>query len=153
MRERLALGVLVFTLLLVIGLSAGFAARRSANGQPPPPVTPKSVEAVSASASSNRAGGGAERNAVVARGRAVYAEQRCASCHAIAGEGNPRFPLDGVGAQLNPDELRQWITGTGGAAEVLTPTVQRRKQRYLTLPEPDLAALVAYLGTLRTARE
>ena len=36
----------------------------------------------------------------VARGRAVYVEQRCRACHSIEGEGNTRSPLDGVSGRL-----------------------------------------------------
>ena len=44
----------------------------------------------------------------IARGRTVYAEQRCRACHSIAGEGNTRSPLDGVGGRLTEKQIRLW---------------------------------------------
>lgn len=74
----------------------------------------------------------------IARGRAVYVEQRCRTCHSIGGEGNTRSPLDDVGARLTETEIRQWIV----APKEMNPTVAKRGYR---LPEEDLDALVAYL--------
>lgn len=153
MRERLALGVLALTLLVILGLSGVFAMRPNAPRQPPSGAAGHPPIAAESGAPAGTQPAVVNRSALVALGRKVFAEQRCASCHAIAGEGNPRSALDGVGAEFKPDELRQWITGTGKAADLLTPAVQRRKQRYQTLPEQDLDALVAYLGSLQIARE
>jgi mono/diheme cytochrome c family protein len=83
------------------------------------------------------------------RGRLVYSRNGCATCHSIAGEGNPRYPLDGTGDRWEPDELRAWITGSGLAADLLNDAIRRRKQRYASLPEEDLSALVAYLAQLK----
>lgn len=154
MRERLALGVLVLTLLVILGLSGLFAARHNSPGASPVlGAGSATVEAKDVSLVGNRPVVPADRRALVARGRKLFAEQRCASCHAIAGEGNPRSALDGVGAQFKPDELREWITGSGAAANILTPAVQRRKQPFQNLPEQDLDALVAYVGSLTVTRE
>jgi mono/diheme cytochrome c family protein len=85
----------------------------------------------------------------IARGRAVYGQQNCATCHSIAGNGNPRYPLDGVGENWNPGELEEWVTGSGAAAEVLPAAIAKRKQRYLKIPADDMKALIAYLASLR----
>ena len=85
----------------------------------------------------------------IAHGRVVYGRNGCATCHSIAGEGNPRYPLDGTGDRWEPEDLRGWVTGTGIAADLLNDGIRRRKQRYANLPEPDLSALVAYLATLK----
>ena len=90
-------------------------------------------------------------DAQVERGRAVYAQQNCSGCHAIAGAGNPRYPLDGVGQRRVPAELAAWVTGTGVAADELSAAVIRRKQRFRELPPEDLQALVAYVATLKDA--
>ena len=37
----------------------------------------------------------------VKRGEAVYAEQKCSLCHSIAGKGNAKGSLDGVGKKLS----------------------------------------------------
>jgi len=93
--------------------------------------------------------------APVEAGRAIYAAEGCAMCHEIAGEGNPRFPLDGVGARRDAAELRDWILATGAAAEALSARAVRMKQGYRALGEAELEALVAYMQSLTTppARE
>lgn len=80
---------------------------------------------------------------VLDRGKRVYGEQRCQACHAIAGQGNRRYPLDGVGGRLDAKALRTWIV----APKEMDPKV--RKPAYDKLPDADLDALVAYLASLR----
>ena len=80
----------------------------------------------------------APQAATVARGRAVYVEQRCRVCHSIQGEGNTRSPLDGVSARLREKEIRLWIV----APQEMNPAVAKRGYQ---LSEEDLNALVAYL--------
>ncbi len=75
------------------------------------------------------------------------------TCHAIAGSGNPRYPLDGTGDRWTTEELPHWILGTGVAADELSTAVRRRKQRYQSLPPEDLNALVSYLSSLKEAKE
>lgn len=79
---------------------------------------------------------------VVARGEAVYREQRCFACHAIAGQGSPRAPLDGVGSRLTPEELRLWVV----APQQIRPGV--RKPAFDDLPEEDVVALVRFMEGL-----
>lgn len=84
----------------------------------------------------------------VAKGQAVYAAQRCSTCHAIAGKGNAKGPLDNVGATLTSDDIRAWIveapamTAKAGAA-------RKPAMKAYTLPKEDLDALVAYLSSLK----
>jgi len=139
MRERIAKLVWVLTMTLVIGLSFWFAAVHN-----PPAALAASIDSVANPPAQRPAPPVAE----IARGRQVYSAQGCATCHAIAGEGNPRSPLDQVGARWDAGEMRAWITGTGLAAEMLSAAIVKRKQRYLTMPEDDLQAMVAYLLTL-----
>jgi mono/diheme cytochrome c family protein len=83
------------------------------------------------------------------RGEAVYAEQKCSVCHSIAGKGNPRGPLDGVGAKLSADDIRQWIVNP---QEMAARTGADRKppmRGYPNLSAADLDGLVAYLQTLK----
>lgn len=81
-------------------------------------------------------------DSVLAAGREVYVEQDCSMCHSIAGEGSPRYPLDGVGSRLDADEIRLWIVDPQEAR----PGV--RKPAFDDLPEPEVDALVAYLQSL-----
>ncbi|MFL5332821.1 MAG: c-type cytochrome [Geminicoccaceae bacterium] len=83
-------------------------------------------------------------------GEAVYAAQKCSMCHAIAGKGKAANPLDGVGAKLSADDIRQWITHP---AEMTAKTKSTKKPpmpaKYGKLPAADIDALVAYLQTLK----
>jgi mono/diheme cytochrome c family protein len=81
--------------------------------------------------------------APVTRGERVYREQTCQACHSIAGVGNRRYPLDGVGTKLTEEEIRKWIV----APRDMNPKVNKRA--YDKLPQADLEALVAYLKSLR----
>lgn len=83
------------------------------------------------------------------RGQTVYAGNKCAMCHSIAGKGNAKGPLDDVGAKRTPEELRQWLINP---AEMTGKTKATRKPpmpSYAKLPKEDVEALVAYLKTLK----
>ena len=136
MREIIARTLCLLTVAVVVALAHLFAEKHNPQVAAQVPATPAAA---------------AVRSSDAVRGREVYNAQGCSSCHAIAGVGNPRNPLDDVGARRTAAELRAWITGTGSASEQLAPAVVRRKQRYLELPEAELQALVDYLASL-TAR-
>ena len=162
MREIIAGAVCVLTVCVVVALSFLFATAHN----PRFPATPVRLIAAPAPvageanvADSNRANRSEPRqNATptkpgsIDRGRAVYAQQNCSTCHSIAGVGNPRYPLDGVGARWDAAELRAWIVGTGVAVDILPASIVKRKQRYQSMPEDDLTALVAFLASLKPAR-
>jgi mono/diheme cytochrome c family protein len=76
-------------------------------------------------------------------GRRVYEEQRCQLCHSVAGAGNTRGPLDGVGSRLSAEEIRKWIV----EPQTMKPGV--RKRAYDKLPADRLDALVAYVASLK----
>jgi mono/diheme cytochrome c family protein len=83
------------------------------------------------------------------RGEAVYAEQKCSLCHSIAGKGNAKGSLDGVGSKLSAAEIKEWIVNP---KEMTTKTKAERKppmKAYPNLPAADVDALVAYLQTLK----
>ena len=81
-------------------------------------------------------------------GAKVYAAQKCSICHSIAGAGNKKLPLDGVGAKLTVDQIREWITNPTEAAKKANSTVKPPMRAYPKLPKGDLDALVAYMKTL-----
>lgn len=84
-----------------------------------------------------------------ADGEKVYAAQKCSICHSIAGQGNKRGPLDGVGAKLSADDIRLWITQ---APEMAAKAKAERKpvmKAYSALSKAEVDALVAYLQTLK----
>lgn len=88
---------------------------------------------------------------LVQAGRAVYLAQGCTLCHAIAGTGNPRYPLDGVGDRHSLQDLRNWTLGLGAAQGVLPARAVRIKTDYRLLPADELDALMGYLASLRRA--
>jgi mono/diheme cytochrome c family protein len=84
------------------------------------------------------------------RGQEVYTAQKCQMCHAIAGKGGKSSPLDGVGAKLSADDIRQWITHpTEAAAKAKSTKKPPMPNKYASLPAADLDGLVAYLASLK----
>jgi mono/diheme cytochrome c family protein len=88
---------------------------------------------------------------LVSSGARVYAAQRCLRCHALAGEGNRRYPLDGVGSRLDAAQLRNWIIGAVADPARLSARALAAKRRFASLPALELNALVAYLQTQKQA--
>ena len=83
-------------------------------------------------------------------GQQVYAAQKCSMCHQIAGKGNKANPLDGVGAKLKADEIKQWITHpVEAAAKAKSTKKPPMPAKYGSLPAADLDALVAYMQSLK----
>ena len=83
-----------------------------------------------------------------AAGEKVYAEQKCSVCHAIAGKGNAKGPLDEVGSKLTADEIRAWITDTK-AMTAKTKAARKPEMKVYTLPKEEVDGLVAYLSALK----
>jgi len=113
------------------------------------PVAPDAQPATPLAEAPVVAPAGAVDLATVERGRAIYGALTCAACHAIAGRGNPRNPLDGVGARLSPERIRHLTIGAPEVAAELPRGPLAAKQVYAQLPAADLDALVAYLVSLR----
>jgi len=85
-----------------------------------------------------------------AAGAKVYADQKCAVCHAIAGKGNAKGSLDGVGAKLSAAEIREWIVDPAGmTAKSKAARKPAMPAKYGSVPKADLDALVAYLASLK----
>ena len=85
----------------------------------------------------------------IERGTKVYADQKCAACHSIAGKGNAKGALDDVGARLTAEEIRLWMVNP---AEMTKKTKAERKppmRAYPNLAKEDLDALVAYMASLK----
>ena len=84
------------------------------------------------------------------KGEAVYAAQKCTTCHSIAGKGAKANPLDGVGKKLSAAEIREWIVNP---VEMTKKSGSQKKppmpNRYAKLPAGDIDSLVAYMQTLK----
>jgi mono/diheme cytochrome c family protein len=89
------------------------------------------------------------QDALVQKGQKVFADQKCAMCHSIAGKGNAKGSLDKVGSQFKPDEIRQWITNSKEMAAKHEATRKPVMKDFAGLPKADVDALVAYLQTLK----
>ncbi|HMD37011.1 MAG TPA: cytochrome c [Vicinamibacterales bacterium] len=84
------------------------------------------------------------------KGEAVYTAQKCSLCHQIAGKGNKANPLDGVGAKLKADEIKDWIVKPiEMAAKAKSTKKPPMPAKYATLPPADIDALVAYMQSLK----
>jgi mono/diheme cytochrome c family protein len=88
-------------------------------------------------------------DAKVERGKAVYVEQKCQMCHSIAGTGNKRGALDGVGSKLKPEEIKEWLVAPKEAAARHKADRKPPMKAFDKLPADDIAALVAYLSSLK----
>ena len=89
-------------------------------------------------------------DALIKKGQEVYTAQKCQMCHSIAGKGNKNNPLDGVGAKLSADEIRQWITHPiEAAAKAKSTKKPPMPNKYSKLPAAELDALVAFMQSLK----
>ena len=90
----------------------------------------------------------AAQDARIEKGKQIYTAQKCQVCHSVAGVGNKKGVLDGVGARLKEDEIRQWIVA---APEMAAKTKAERKppMKAYALPKEDVDALVAYIASLK----
>ncbi len=91
----------------------------------------------------------AANDALAQKGQQVYAANHCSMCHSVAGKGNPKGSLDGVGAKFTADELREWIVNWKVMAEKHHATRKPPMMDFSKLPKGDVDALVAYLQTLK----
>ena len=86
----------------------------------------------------------------VKKGEDLFASQKCAVCHSVAGAGNKKYPLDGAGGRLSAADIKEWLTNPdamhakkGGDKPLM------KMKSFKTLPAEDLDALVAYVGSLK----
>ena len=96
----------------------------------------------------------AQDAAKIENGKKVYAEAKpmpCKACHAVAGAGNAKGPLDGVGSKLTADEIKAWLRTP---KEMTAKAKAERKPPMPAYPpeklsDEDLDALTAYLLSLK----
>ena len=84
-----------------------------------------------------------------AQGEEVFQKQKCSLCHSVAGKGNAKGPLEGVGAKYSAAELKMWITNPAEMAKKHNATRKPPMKSFASLPAADVDALVAYLQTLK----
>ena len=84
-----------------------------------------------------------------AQGQKVFEAQKCVLCHSVAGKGNVKGPLDGVGTKHSAADLKLWITNPAEMAKKQNSTRKPPMKSYAALSAADIDALVAYLQTLK----
>lgn len=137
-REQLA-RIVASTLLATVVLTAAFFARR----ENPPRNDPEEAPARAAPAIDLDP-------ALIQRGRAIYQQLSCHRCHALEGQGNPRSPIDNVGARRSRDEIRAWVTASEPARDLLSRSAVRAKEALAEkISAADIDALVEYLASRR----
>jgi mono/diheme cytochrome c family protein len=84
-----------------------------------------------------------------AQGQQVFEAQKCSLCHSVAGKGNAKGPLDGVGSKYSAADLKLWITNPAEMAKKHNTTRKPPMKSFASLPAADVDALVAFLQTLK----
>lgn len=143
MREIWSLRLVALTGVLVVALCTAFACRQN-----PPESPAETASEPAAAAPEPEAAAEETAQDPVARGRQAYERRNCARCHSIAGQGSPRYPLDGVGSRLSAEEIRNWIIAPASLEGEMPASAFRAKQRFAELPAAEIEDLTAYLGSL-----
>ena len=89
------------------------------------------------------------QDATAAAGEKLYASSRCSLCHAVAGKGNAKHPLDGMGAKLSAADIKLWLTDPKAAEAKAGIKAKPPMKSFAALPPADIDALVAYVLTLK----
>jgi mono/diheme cytochrome c family protein len=88
-----------------------------------------------------------------AKGQQVYdsAMPKCKVCHSVAGVGNAKGSLDGVGSKLKADEIKAWMRTPKEMAEKAKADRKPPMPAYAKekLSDADLDALTAYMLSLK----
>ena len=87
----------------------------------------------------------------VEKGAALFVAQKCSLCHSLAGKGNAKGPLDGIGSKLKAEEIRQWLTTPVEMAAKANATRKPVMKSFASLAKEDLDALVAFIGSQKKA--
>lgn len=94
----------------------------------------------------------AQSASLVQAGKQLYASKECARCHMLAGKGHKMNKLDGVASKLSARDIGRWLKAPAEMEATLDhkPKVRMSSRKSLkTLTDADVAALVAYLMTLK----
>ena len=91
----------------------------------------------------------AQTPAQVEHGQKLFTAQKCSVCHSVAGKGNAKGSLDGIGTKLSADEIRQWIVNAPEMAAKAKADRKPPMKPYAALAKDDLDGLVAYLQSLK----
>jgi len=85
----------------------------------------------------------------VAKGATLFESNKCTICHAVAGKGNVKHPLDGAGKRLDAAMVKLWLTDPKAAEAKAGKKASPPMKNFSTLPQEDIDALVAYVMSLK----
>ena len=95
----------------------------------------------------------AQDAAAVSKGKQVYdsAAPKCKVCHSVAGEGNAKGSLDGMGAKLKAEEVAAWLRTPKEMAAKAKAARKPEMPAYTKekISDGDLEALTAYILSLK----
>jgi mono/diheme cytochrome c family protein len=86
---------------------------------------------------------------LAAKGAELFATHKCSTCHSVAGKGNAKGPMEGVGSKYTADELRQWLVDPAAMTAKVKAARKPPMKSYKSLSKEDLDALVAYMQTFK----
>ena len=147
MRKRIAVGLSLLAVSVLVALSVLFAARQNRADGADAAAMPDTATGIAAPAAMPQLEQPRQEKDSVA-GLRVFKAQGCDGCHSVQGVGSRRFPLDGVGSRRNRDQLRAWTVGAPAVQDSLSPSAVRAKRRYEQIPPAEMRVLVAYLAAL-----
>jgi mono/diheme cytochrome c family protein len=85
----------------------------------------------------------------VAKGATLFAANKCQICHAVAGKGNAKHPLDDAGTRLDAATVKLWLTDPKAAEAKTGKKASPPMKSFASLPQEDIDALVAYVLSLK----
>jgi mono/diheme cytochrome c family protein len=88
-------------------------------------------------------------SASVTKGAALYTEKKCQMCHSVAGKGNAKGSLDGIGDKLSAEDIKKWLTEPAEMTKKANATRKPAMPSFAKLPAADLDALTAYVSSLK----
>jgi mono/diheme cytochrome c family protein len=84
-----------------------------------------------------------------AKGEQLYTTNKCSMCHSVAGKGNKKYPLDGVGGKLSAADIKEWLVNPDAQHAKKADKPVMKMKSYKALSAQDLDDLVAYVGSLK----
>jgi mono/diheme cytochrome c family protein len=84
-----------------------------------------------------------------AKGEQLFTTQKCSMCHSVAGKGNKKYPLDGVGGKLSAADIKEWLVNPDAQHAKKADKPVMKMKSYKALSAQEIDDLVAYVGTLK----
>jgi len=91
----------------------------------------------------------AQDKAKIDQGAKLYDAQKCSICHSVAGKGNAKGPLEGVGQKYSAADLKMWLTMPKMMEEKIKATRKPAMKSYASLKADEVDAIVVYLQSLK----